>query len=135
MKKLALACALALPALAQAQAYPTKPIRVLVPSLPGGGFDVTGRILAEKMGPLLGTQLVVENRAIAGTVGGTDAAAKAPADGYTLLIGGLSNIALNPGMVASLPYDPYEFRPIGLAVSYSYTLIGRKDLGPSTLKE
>ena len=119
----------------RAQTYPTKPIRVIVPSLPGGGFDATGRLLSEKMGPLLGTQMVVENRAIAGTVGGTEAVAKAPADGYTVLIGGLSNIALNPGLHAQLAYDSYDFRPIGLAVSYSYTLIGRKDLGPGTLKE
>jgi tripartite-type tricarboxylate transporter receptor subunit TctC len=129
----ALACIVAAPL--QAQTYPTKPIRLIVPSQPGGGFDVTGRTLADKMGPLLGTQMVVENRAIAGTVGGTDAVAKAPADGYTLLVGGLSNMALNPGMYAQLSYDSYDFRPIGLAVSYSYTLIGRKDLAPNTLKE
>ena len=131
MASLFLAAALPL----HAQNYPTKPIRVIVPSLPGGGFDATGRILSEKMGPLLGTQMVVENRAIAGTVGGTEAVAKSPADGYTVLIGGLSNIALNPGLHAQLGYDPYDFRPIGLAVSYSYTLIGRKDLAPNTLKE
>ncbi len=118
-----------------AQTYPSKPIRMIVPSLPGGGFDATGRILAEKMGPLLGTQLVVENRTGAGTVVGTETVAKAPADGYTLLIGGLSNIALNPGLYPQLGYDSYDFRPVGLAVAYSYTLIGRKDLAPNTLRE
>ena len=118
-----------------AQSYPSRPIRVIVPSLPGGGFDVTARVLSEKMGPLLGVQMVVENRAIAGTVGGTEVVAKAPADGHTVLIGGLSNIALNPGLHPALSYDPHDFRPVGLAVSYPYTLIGRRDLPANTLKE
>jgi len=118
-----------------AQSYPSKPIRLIVPSLPGGGFDVTGRTLADKMGPLLGTQMVVENRTGAGTVVGTETVAKAPADGYTLLIGGLSNIALNAGLYEKLGYDPHDFRPIGLAVSCSYTLIGRKDLPANSLRE
>lgn len=118
-----------------AQSYPSRPIRVIVPSLPGGGFDVTARVLAEKMGPLLGVQMVVENRAIAGTIGGTEVVAKAPADGHTVLVGGLSNIALNPGLHPALSYDPHDFRPVGLAVSYSYTLIGRRDLPANTLKE
>lgn len=124
---------IAAPALGQA--WPSKPIRMIVPSLPGGGFDVTARVLSEKMGPLLGVQMVVENRAIAGTIGGTEVVAKAPADGYTVLIGGLSNIALNPGLHANLSYDPHDFRPVGLAVSYSYTLIGRRDLPANTLRE
>jgi len=123
-----------IPAL-HAQSYPTKPIRFIVPSLPGGGFDATGRILADKMGPLLGTSVIVENRTGAGTVVGTEFVAKAPADGYNILIGGLSNIALNPGLYPKLGYDSNDFRPIGLAVSYSYTLIGRKDLPANTLRE
>lgn len=135
LRCLALAASLLAAAPLLAQSYPSRPIRVIVPSLPGGGFDVTARVLAERMGPLLGVQMVVENRAIAGTVGGTEAAAKAPADGYTVLIGGLSNIALNPGLHASLSYDPHDFRPVGLAVSYSYTLIGRRDLPVATLRE
>ena len=118
-----------------AQTYPTKPIRMMVPSLPGGGFDATGRILADKMGPLLGTSIIVENRSGAGTVLGTEIASKSLPDGYTLLIGGLSNIALNPGLYPKLSYDPFDFRPIGLAVSYSYTLIGRKDFPANNLRE
>jgi tripartite-type tricarboxylate transporter receptor subunit TctC len=129
----AIAAAVSLPL--YGQTYPAKPVRLIVPSTPGGGFDVTGRILAEKMGPLLGTQMVVENRTGAGTATGTEAAAKAAPDGYTLLIGGLSNIALNPGLYPKLGYDSTDLRPIGLAVSYSYTLIGRKDLPPNTLRE
>ncbi len=67
---------------------------------------------------------------------GTEAAAKAPADGYTLLLGALSNIALNPGLYAKLNYDPLkDFTPIGLAVTWSYTLVARKDLPQKDLKE
>ena len=118
-----------------AQSYPTKPVRLIVPSLPGGGFDVTGRTLAEKMGPLLGTHMVVENRTGAGTIVGTAYVSKEAADGYTLVVGGLSNIALNAALDSKLSYNPYDFRPIGLAVAYSYTLIGRKGLAPNTLRE
>ncbi|MBP7567334.1 MAG: tripartite tricarboxylate transporter substrate binding protein [Burkholderiaceae bacterium] len=135
----ALALLAAAPAIAQAPAaggYPNKPLKVIVPQPPGGGFDFVGRVLAEKMAVRLGQPVVVENRTGSGTVVGTDAAAKAPADGYTLLTGSVSNIALNPGLYANLPYDPLrDFTPVGLAVAYSYTLIGRKDLPFNTLPE
>ena len=68
---------------AWAQDFPNKPLRIIVPQPPGGGFDTTARILADKLGPLLGQTVVVENRPGAGTLVGTEAAAKAPADGYT----------------------------------------------------
>jgi tripartite-type tricarboxylate transporter receptor subunit TctC len=85
--------------------------------------------LADRLSPLLGQPLVVENRPGAGTLVGTEAAAKAPADGYTLLLGALSNIALNPGLYDKLSYDPLrDFAPVGLAVTWSYTLVARKDL-------
>ncbi len=129
-----LALGAALPALAQD--YPAKPVRIIVPQPPGGGFDSVGRLMADKLGPLLGQAVVVENRPGAGTLVGTEAAAKAPADGYTLLVGALSNLALNPGLYAKLPYDPLkDFTPIGLVVSYSYTLVARKDLPQNSLKD
>jgi tripartite-type tricarboxylate transporter receptor subunit TctC len=78
----------------------------------------------------------VENRPGSGTLVGTDLAAKAAPDGYTLLLGSVSNLALNPGLYANLPYDSLrDFEPIGLAVSYSYTLMARKDLPFKSLKE
>ncbi|MBL8386190.1 MAG: tripartite tricarboxylate transporter substrate binding protein [Burkholderiales bacterium] len=121
---------------APAQDYPARPVRIIVPQPPGGGFDSVARQLADKLGPLLGQTVVVENRPGAGTLVGTEAAAKAPADGYTLLLGALSNIALNPGLYARLPYDPLrDFAPVGLAVSYSYTLVARRDLPQATLRE
>ena len=119
-----------------AQDFPNRPLKLIVPQPPGGGFDTVARQLADKLGPLLGQSVVVENRPGAGTLVGTEAVARAPADGYTLLLGGLSNIALNPGLYPKLPYDPQkDFVPVGLAVKYSYTLVARKDLPQATLRE
>ena len=119
-----------------AQEFPNRALRIIVPQPPGGGFDTTARVLADKLAPLLGQSVVVENRPGAGTLVGTEAAAKAPADGYTMLLGGLSNIALNPGLYQKLPYDSLkDFAVVALPVSYSYTLVGRKDLPQGTLKD
>jgi tripartite-type tricarboxylate transporter receptor subunit TctC len=134
----ALVAALTLGALAPAvaQTYPDRTIKIIVPQPPGGGFDTVGRILAEKLGPLLGQTVLVENRVGAGTRVGTEAAAKSAADGYTLLLGALSNMALNAGLYTDLPYDPIkDFTPIGMAVTWSYTLVARKDLPQKDLKE
>ena len=121
---------------ARAQTWPSKPVRIVTPGGPGGGFDTSARIIAEKLGPLLGQSVVVENRPGGGTLIGTDAVLKAPADGYSLLIGGLSNIALNVGLYKNLPYDPLkDFVPIGLTVSWSFTLVARKDLPQQNLRE
>jgi tripartite-type tricarboxylate transporter receptor subunit TctC len=121
---------------AGAQNYPNQTIKIIVPQPPGGGFDTVGRILADKLGPLLGQTVLVENRIGAGTLVGTEAAAKAAPDGYTLLLGALSNIALNVGVYEKLPYNPLkDFTPIGLAVTWSYTLVARKDLPQKDLKE
>jgi tripartite-type tricarboxylate transporter receptor subunit TctC len=133
---LVLGCLLGLAHAASAQSYPDRTVKIIVPQPPGGGFDTVGRILADKLGPLLGQTVLVENRVGAGTLVGTEAAAKAAPDGYTLLLGGLSNIALNPGLYAKLPYDPLkDFTPVGLAVTWSYTLVARKDLPYKDLKE
>ena len=121
---------------AQATAFPSKPLRVIVPQPPGGGFDVVGRILADRLSKALKQPVVVENRTGSGTLVGTDLAAKADPDGYTLVVGSISNIALNMGLYKSPPYNSLrDFEPLGLAVSYSYTLMGRKDLPFKSLKE
>ena len=120
---------------ATAQTYPAKPIKVIVPTAPGGGYDAIGRLLSDKLAPELGQPLVVENRTGSGTVVGTQVAAQAPADGYTLLIGGLANIAFNPGLYEKLPYKPADFVPVALVGSFSYTMVARKDLPQSTLRE
>lgn len=102
---------------AMAQGYPEKPVRIVVPFPPGGGNDIIVRAMTEDMSKSLGQQVLVDNKPGAGTVIGTEAVAKAPADGYTLLIASFA-FAVNPSMLAKLPYDhPKAFTPI--------TLIGR----------
>jgi tripartite-type tricarboxylate transporter receptor subunit TctC len=131
------ALAMAFPPICRAQSsYPNKPVHVIVPQPPGGGFDFVGRLLADRMGKAMGQNFIVENRPGSGTLVGTDAAAKSAPDGYTLLVGSVSNLALNPGLYRNLPYDSLrDFEPLGLAAAYSYTLIGRKDLPLNNLQE
>ncbi len=117
-------------------AWPNRPLRVIVPQPPGGGFDFVARALGDRLGKQIGQSVVVENRPGSGTLVGTDAAAKAEPDGYTLLMGSVSNIALNMGLYDKLSYDSLrDFEPVGLAVSYSYTLMARKDLPFNSLKD
>jgi tripartite-type tricarboxylate transporter receptor subunit TctC len=116
--------------------YPNKALRIIVPQPPGGGFDSVARLLGDRLGKQMNQSVVVENRPGSGTLVGTDAAAKAAPDGYTLLVGSVSNLALNMGLYANLPYDSLrDFEPIGMAVSYSYTLMARKDLQFASLKD
>lgn len=119
-----------------AQTFPSRPLRVIVPQPPGGGYDSAARILAEAMAASLGQPVIVENRPGGGTIVGTDAVAKAEPDGHTLLTGGSANIVFTPAMNASLPFNPRtDFVPIGLAVANTYTLVARNDLPFSTLPD
>jgi tripartite-type tricarboxylate transporter receptor subunit TctC len=121
---------------APAQDYPSRLVRIVAPSAPGGGFDLVGRVLAQKLGEQTGQAFVVENRPGAGTLVGSQLVARAAPDGYTLLVGGLSNIALNMGLYKAPGYDSLaDLTPITLVVSHSYTLVGRKDLPQGTLRE
>ncbi|WP_157265315.1 tripartite tricarboxylate transporter substrate binding protein [Azohydromonas aeria] len=101
---LAAACAPA----AFAQAYPTKAIKLIVPFPPGGGTDIIAREVAQKVSTTTGWNFVVDNRPGAGGNLGVDATAKSPADGYTLVLGQTSNLAINPSLYAKLPYDPVK---------------------------
>ena len=122
---------------AQSQAnYPNKPIQVIAPSTAGGGFDLVGRVLGMKLSEQMGQQFVVENKPGSGTLVGTQTIAKAQPDGYHILVGGLSNIALNMGLYKQPGYDPInDFIPLRLVVSHSYTLIGTKTLPVNNLKD
>lgn len=121
---------------ANAQSYPSRPLRVIVPQPPGGGFDMVARTLSDPLAALLGQSIIVENRPGGGTVVGTDAVAKADADGYTLLLGASANLVLSAGLYSKLPYDPKaDFTPVGIAATFSYTLVARNDLPFSSLKE
>ena len=96
---------LAAPALA---AYPDKPVRIIVPYVPGGNIDITARTLAPGLGEALGQTIVVENRGGAGGTIGTEIAAKAPADGYTLLLGSSGTLTNAPALYPKLGYDPLK---------------------------
>jgi tripartite-type tricarboxylate transporter receptor subunit TctC len=115
--------------------FPDKPLHIIVPQPPGGGFDLVGRVLADKLAPIMKESFIVENKPGVGTVVGTDYVAKQAADGYTAVVGSISNIVMNPWLYKNLPYDPIkDFVPVGLVTSYSYTLIGRKGLPFTDLK-
>ena len=103
---LALICANAvlLPLPAMAESYPSRPIRFIVPFPPGGGNDIVGRVIAQKLAEALGQTVVVDNRGGAGGTLGTDMTAKAPADGHTLLINNIS-LAVNATLIPKLPYN------------------------------
>ncbi len=91
-----------------AEPYPTRPVRMVVAFSPGGFTDIVARIAAERLTQSLGQQVVVENRAGAGGIIGTELAARAAPDGYTVLMGGISTHAMNPWLYATLPYDPVK---------------------------
>ncbi len=98
-----------------AQDYPSKPLRMIVPFPPGGVTDIVARAVAAKLAIELGQAVVVENRAGASGVIGAEAGARSPADGYTLVMGNISTLAINPVTFAKLPYDPIaSFDPISM---------------------
>jgi tripartite-type tricarboxylate transporter receptor subunit TctC len=125
---------LALTAFAAAQDYPTKPIRMIIPFPPGGGSDVTGRVVATALGERLGKQVIVDNRAGAGGVVGTELAANAPKDGYTILIISMAH-AVNPWLY-KLPYDPIKaFTPISILASGPNVVAVNPTLPVNSIKE
>lgn len=119
-----LAAALLAPLLAFAQPYPDRVVRLVVPFPPGGNTDVVGRVVADRLGPLLGQNVIIENRAGAGGAVGAEAVAKSAPDGYTLLLGSGSTHGTNPAVVKSLPYDAVkDFAPVGLIGRYALVLL------------
>ena len=118
-----------------AQNYPTRAVRLVVPSSPGGGTDISARILAPQLTQFLGQQVVVENRPGAGTMIGGEAVARAAPDGYTLLMG-ISTLAINPAMYKKVPYDALkDLAPISQAVSLSNVLVVHPSLPARSVKE
>jgi tripartite-type tricarboxylate transporter receptor subunit TctC len=110
-------------ALAQA-GYPDKPVRLIVPFPPGGGTDLLGRVVADKLSSTLGWKVVVENKAGAGGTVGLDAAAKAKPDGYTLVVAQTSNLSIAPSIMSGLPYDPVKnFAPVRLIASVPLAIV------------
>jgi len=131
---LAVACCAA--AGAQAQSYPAKPIRLILPFPPGGGTDVVGRLLAQKLGQALGQQVIVDNRAGAGGRIGTDLVAKSLPDGYTLLLATSSVMGTGPALYQKLPFDmPKDFAPISLVAYTAYVLVVHPSVPAKSVKD
>ena len=121
---------------AQAQEYPARTVTVIVPFAAGGPADITGRIVADIFSRHLGQKFVVENVGGAGGTTGALRAARAAADGYTILSGHLGTNALAPAFYPNLGYDPQtDFAPIGLTAQYPELLVVRKDFPANNLKE
>lgn len=122
--------------LAHAQAYPVKPIRLIVPNAPGGGTDTVARLIAEKLSPALGQQIVVENRGGAGGRIAAELVARAPKDGYTLLLGSAATLITGPALIADRQYDPIkDFAPISLAGTTAYMLVLHPSIPANSLRE
>jgi tripartite-type tricarboxylate transporter receptor subunit TctC len=118
-----------------AQSYPTRPIRLIVPQAPGGQSDVIGRIVAERLSEILRQPVFVENRGgIGGTIG-AEAAAKSPADGYTLLLAGSNNLGLATILIKDLRYTVRDFAPVGAIARVSYALAVRPAIPATTIAE
>jgi len=121
----AILVAAGLPGTTLAQAgYPEKPVRLIVPFPPGGGTDLLGRVVGDKLTSTLGWKVVVENKAGAGGTVGLDAAAKAKPDGYTLVVAQTSNMSIAPSIMSGLPYDPVKnFAPVRLIASVPLAIV------------
>jgi tripartite-type tricarboxylate transporter receptor subunit TctC len=118
------------------QTYPTKPIRLIVSYGPGGGSDVTGRILAHHLTERIGQQVVVENRLGAGGSIGTEVVVRSAPDGYTLLLGSPSEIAINPVLYTRLPYDPMkDLAPVAIFASTPLVLVVHPSLPVKSVKD
>lgn len=125
---------LAAPALAQG--YPNKAIRVLVPFPAGGGTDIIARVVTNKLTATLGWSFVIENKPGSGGNLGVDAAAKAPADGYTVALGQTSNLAINPTLYSKMPYDSVkDLVPVGLVASAPLVMVVAADSPYKTLAD
>ena len=121
---------------AQAQNYPSRPIRFIVPIAAGGGADLVARVIAERLSRNLGQQVVVENRAGGGTVIGAELVARSPADGYTWLLGTATSHAINASLVKKLPYDPVkDFAPIALVAVLPQIIVIHPALPAASLKD
>jgi tripartite-type tricarboxylate transporter receptor subunit TctC len=117
-------------------AYPSRPIRMLVPFSPGGASDTAARVVGQHMGPRLGQQVVIENRPGAGGTIGTELAARATPDGHTLLMGSNTEIVINPNLYRKLPYDTLrDFTPISLVANTPLLLVVNPSVPAKNVQE
>jgi tripartite-type tricarboxylate transporter receptor subunit TctC len=126
---------LAAPQFAAAQAYPSKPLRIIIPFPPGAATDITGRYVAQKLSETMGQQAIADNRPGANGTIGLELAAKAPPDGHTLVIGQTGNLAISPGLT-KVQYDPgRDFAPISLLIASPHALAIHPSLPARSLKD
>jgi tripartite-type tricarboxylate transporter receptor subunit TctC len=136
MRFVSLLAGLALAVAAQAQTYPNKPIRVVVPYAPGGLPDTMSRLVGAKLGDALGQQVVVENMGGAGGISGVNEVVKAQPDGYTLLVADVGQIAINPHLFSKLPYAPLkDLAPVSLIGTSALYLVAHPSVPANSLKE
>src|SRR5476651_1363477 len=120
---------------AAAQSYPSKPIRLVVPFAPGGGTDIIARVLAQRLNEALGQPVVADNRGGAGSTVGTDIVCKAPADGYTMLLGNIS-MAFNAWLYKSLPYNAVrDLAPVSMAAVQPNIVVIHPSVPAKSIKE
>lgn len=132
----AAAIAAAAPLTWGADTYPVRPVRLLVGFAPGGANDLVARVVAAKLGPRLGQQLVVDNRPGAGGNIAHDMLAKATPDGYTMVLASVSSLAMSPGLVGKMPYDPIkDFSPVAQLVTVTILLSTPPSSPSRTLKD
>ena len=121
---------------AQAPAYPTKPVHIVVTFTPGGAPDILARVLADKLGQQWGQTVIVDNKPGAGGNIGADAVAKAPGDGHMLVVGTVGTHAINGALYKKMPYDMVkDFTPIGLLATTPNVLVVNNEVPAKTLKE
>jgi tripartite-type tricarboxylate transporter receptor subunit TctC len=132
---LSAALVLAMP-MAQAQNYPNKPVRIISPYSPGGLGDLVPRAIANALSESLGQQFLVDNRPGASQAIGMQAAAKSPADGYTMVYGSVTSLAINPAVSKDLPYDPVkDFAPVSLCVTTPLFMVVHPSVPAKNVKE
>ncbi len=130
------AVALAAAGAAWGQAYPAKPIRLIVPFPPGGAVDFYARVVQQPLSEALGQQVVIENKAGASGMVGIDAVAKAAPDGYTIGLGNIASLAINAGIYDRMPYDPAkDLAPITHTVDVNYVLVVHPSVPATTVAE
>ncbi len=131
-------CALASGAATQAiaQTFPSKSVRVIVAFPPGGGTDIVARVVGQKVSETLGQQIVIDNRAGAAGIIGTELAAKSPPDGHTLFMGTMGNLAVNPSLYTKLPFNVQrDFVPLTQVVSVLFVLYAHPSFPARTVKD
>ena len=121
---------------AQAQDYPSKPIRFIVPYVAGGAGDIFARTIGQKLFEAMGQTVVIDNRPGANGIIGVDLVAKSPADGYTIVMGNSAPFVLNPSLYSKLPYDPLkDFAPVTQGTYYAYILVLHPSVPAKNIQE